>query len=213
MNENELNYSVNEKLKSFTDMALREAYRRKKELIEHTRERTEEQFRQKEIELLENAYHSIQTGTRQNRRELNEEVSRALVEGKKKLFDKRKRIIGDVLKTVDRKLAEYRKSEDYERDMLIQMKKCIEILEDVKYILEADPEEMKTMSEIAEKAGIVFETGTPENEMRGGFILYAANKNMRIDCSFATRKAEARENFLEICKIPIEDGDLLDEKE
>jgi vacuolar-type H+-ATPase subunit E/Vma4 len=212
MNENELNYSVNEKLKSFTDMALREAHKRKKELIEHTRKRTEEQFRQKEIELLENAYHSIQTGTRQNRRELNEEVSRALVEGKKKLFDKRKRIIGDVFKTAEQKLEEYRKSEDYGKDMLGQMKKCIEILDDEKYLLEADPDEIKTMSEIAGKAGIVCETRPSENELGGGFILYAANKNMRIDCSFTTRKKEAREKFLEICKIPIEDGDLLDER-
>lgn len=213
MNGNELNYSVNEKLKSFTDMALREAYRRKKELIEHTQKRTEEQFRQKEIELLENAYHSIQTGTRQNRRELNEEVSKALVEGKKKLFDKRKRIIGDVFKTVNQKLREYRKSENYEKDMLGQMKQCIEILDDEKYILEADPDEVKTISEIAKKTCVVYETGISEKELDGGFIIYAANKNMRVDCSFETRKTEARENFLEICKIPIEDGDLLDEKE
>ena len=83
------NFSVNEKLRSFTDMALREAYKKKNEIVENTAKEIKETLKQKEIELLEEAYRSMQTGTRQNRRERNEAVSKSLVDGIRMMFDKR----------------------------------------------------------------------------------------------------------------------------
>ena len=47
--------------------------------------------------------------------------------------------------------------------------------------------------------------------LQGGFIMYGSSGRKRVDCSFASRLESADRQFLGICKIPIEDGDLLNE--
>ncbi|MFO7612925.1 MAG: hypothetical protein R6W99_10705 [Clostridia bacterium] len=210
MDEFNPNYSVNEKLRSFTDMALREAHKRKKELVESTESKIKQVVKEKEIDLLEDAYHSIQTGTRQNRRELNEAVSKALVDGKKKMFDKRRDIIEDVFKQVAEELAEYKKTTTYPVRIVEDLLESIKIINDSEYIVEVSPGEEKMLGKIVSETGLKAEIETAEEDISGGFIIYGKNKRMRMDCGFLTKTQEAREKFLEMCRIPIEDGDLLD---
>ncbi|MBN2558394.1 MAG: hypothetical protein JXB33_06560 [Clostridia bacterium] len=210
MDEFNPNYSVNEKLRSFTDMALREAHKRKKELVEGTELKIKQTLKEKEISLLENAYHAIQTGTRQNRRELNEAVSKALVDGKRKMFDKRRDIIEDVFKQVRAELAEYKKTTAYPMRIVENLLESIKIIDDSGYIVEACPGEEELLRKIVSETGLEAEIKASAEEILGGFIIYGKNKRMRMDCCFLTKTQQAREKFLEMCRIPIEDGDLLD---
>lgn len=206
------NYSVNDKLRSFTDMALREAYRRKKELVDKTKIDIKRKLKDMEITLLEDAYRLIQIGTRQNRKDINEAISKALVDGKKKMFDKRKDIIEDVFIQVDQKLIKYKITTEYPIRMLEDLLECIVILGDSDYTLEICHEEEDMFKKIIREIGIPAKTISSDEELGGGFILYGNIKRMRIDCSFKTRTLEARQRFLEMCRIPIDDGDLLNDK-
>lgn len=204
------NYSVNEKLRSFTEMALREAYRKKNEIVENTKKEIAETLKNKEIELLEEAYRSMQTGTRQNRRELNQSVSKALVDGKKRMFDKRREIIEDVFEQVKTRLDEYRMTTEYPIKILNDIIKCFGIIEDNEYEIEVNAEEMDLFKKLITEAGMPVKINSSEEDIGGGFIINGITKRIRMDCSFATAILEARENFLEMTRIPIEDGDLLD---
>jgi len=62
------------------------------------------------------------------------------------------------------------------------------------------------------EASMPVEIKVSEDNLGGGFIMNGMTKRIRIDSSFKTAELEAREKFLEICRIPIEEGDLLDGK-
>ena len=126
-------FSVNEKLRSFTDMALREAHRKKREMIEATEKEIAQKKKDMEIHLLEEAYRAMQTGTRLNRKELNEAISQALVDGKSKMFNKRKQIIEDVFKQAGEKLEEYKKSKEYAGAMKDEIIKATKLISEKEY--------------------------------------------------------------------------------
>lgn len=203
-------YSVNEKLKSFTEMALREAYRKKKEILDLTEDENKKTLKNKEIELLEEAYRLMQTGTRQNRRELNESVSKALVDGKRRMFDKRRAIIEDVFKQVIEKLEAYKMTTEYPIKLMNDIFISFSILNDSEYEIEVNKEEEDLFKKLITEAKIPIEIKISEEDLGGGFIMNGITKRIRMDYSFKTAEQEAREKFLEMCRIPIDDGDLLD---
>jgi len=204
------NYSVNEKLKSFTEMALREAHRKKKEILDLTEAEIKKTLKNKEIELLEEAYRSMQTGTRQNRRELNESVSKALVDGKSKMFDKRRAIIEDVFKQVKEKIEAYKKTTAYPVKIMNDIFTCFSIISDSEYEIVVNKDEESLFKKLITEAKIPIEIKISEEKLGGGFIMNGITKRIRMDCSFKTSEQAAREKFLEMCRIPIDDGDLLD---
>ena len=206
------NYSVNEKLRSFTEMALREAHRKKTEIIDKAEKEIKETLKNKEIQLLEEAYRLMQTGTRQNRRDLNESVSKALVDGKKRMFDKRRTIIDDVFEQVKTHLEEYRMTTEYPVKILNDIIICFGIIDDSEYEIEVNAKEEDLFKKLLNEAGIPVEIKISEDDIYGGFIINGITKRVRIDCSFAIAVYEAREGFLEMIRIPIEDGDLLDDQ-
>lgn len=205
-----LDYSLSEKLKSFTEMALREAYRKKKEILELTENDIKSTLKNKEIELLEEAYRLMQTGTRQNRRELNESVSKALVDGKRKMFDKRRDIIEDVFKQVKENLKEYKMTTAYPVKIMNDIMECFRLISDSDYEIEVNEDEVDLFKRLISEAKIPIELKISEEDLGGGFIMNGITKRIRIDCSFKTAEQDARERFLEMCRIPIDDGDLLD---
>lgn len=211
MDEIRNDFSVNEKLRSFTDMALREAHRKKREMLDEIEKEIEQKKKDSEIHLLEEAYRSIQTGTRLSRKELNEAISQALVDGKSKMFNKRKAIIEDVFRRADKRLEEYKNSEGYPKSMKEELIQASELLNEEKFIILADPQDIEMFRELAASIGNGFTVEKSKERLEGGFILYGDSGKKRVDCSFLTRILLAREEFLEICRIPIDDGDLLDE--
>ncbi len=211
MDEMRNDFSVNEKLRSFTDMALREAHRKKREMVEETEKEIGIKKKDMEINLLEDAYRAMQTGTRLNRKELNEAISQALVDGKSKMFNKRKEIIEDVFKQAEKKLEEYKRSDGYAKSMKEELIEAVKLLNENKYTLLTDNKDLDMFKEIAASMGDEFSVVESKESLEGGFIIYGNSGKKRVDCSFITRLSLAREEFLEICRIPIDDGDLLDE--
>ncbi|MCK5759301.1 MAG: V-type ATP synthase subunit E [Clostridiales bacterium] len=205
------NYSVNEKLRSFTEMALKDAYRKKKDIIDNTEKEIRETIKNKEIELLEEAYRSIQTGTRDNKRELNEAISKALVDGKRKMFDKRCAIIEDVFKQVEIRLEKYRTTTEYPLRIMNEIIECFGIIGDSEYEIEVNENEKDLFKKLITESGMPIQIKASDEDIIGGFIMNGITKRIRIDYSFKTAAAEAKGKFLEICRIPIEDGDLLDD--
>lgn len=205
------NSAVNEKLRSFTDMALREAHRRKKELIDETEKEIEQKKKDMEIHLLEEAYRSMQTGTRLSRKELNEAISQALVGGKRRLFNKRKEIIDDVFLQQDKRLKDFKKADGYKDSMKKELKNAIELLTGNKFTIMSDKEDLEMFKSITSAKSGAFTLLKSNKPLEGGFIIYDESMEKRVDCSFITRLNQARDQFLEICSIPIDDGDLLDE--
>ena len=204
------NYSVSEKLKSFTEMALREAYRKKKEILDLTESESKNTLKNKEIELLEEAYRSMQTGTRHNRRELNESVSKALLDGKRRMFDKRRAIIDDVFKQTEEKLKAYKMTTEYPVKIMHDIFESFSIIDDSEYEIEVNEDEEDLFKKLISEAKIPIEIKLSEENLGGGFIMNGMTKRIRMDYSFKTAEQDAREKFLEMCGIPIDDGDLLD---
>jgi vacuolar-type H+-ATPase subunit E/Vma4 len=206
------NLSVNEKLRSFTDMALREAYKKKNEIIENTEKVIRETLKSREIELLEEAYRNMQTGTRQNRRELNDSLSKALVEGKRRMFEKRRTIISEVFKQVREKLDIYRTTPEYPIKIMNDIMEGFAIIGDSTYEIEINGDEKDLFEKLIAEAGLPVSIRISEDDIGGGFIMNGVTKRIRVDCSLAAAEQEARDKFLEMIRMPIEDGDLLDEQ-
>ena len=191
-------------------MALREAYRKKKEILELAENENKNTLKNKEIELLEEAYRSMQTGTRNNRRELNESVSKALLDGKRRMFDKRRAIIDDVFKQAEEKLKVYKMTTGYPVKIMHDIFESFSIIDDSEYEIEVNEDEEDLFKKLIYEAKIPIEIKVSEENLGGGFIMNGITKRIRMDYSFKTAEHDAREKFLEICGIPIDDGDLLD---
>lgn len=204
--------SVNEKLKSFMDMTLREAYKEKAELIENTKKEIRKTVEEKEIKLLEDAYHAIQTGTRQNRRELNEAISKTVVDGKRRMFDKRRDIIKDVFRQVKSDLEKFKRSTEYPLVIVKDLLESIKIIGKDEYIIEINSGEVELLKKISGEIGIAAKISESQEDIIGGFIIYGKNRRIRIDCSFKTKTQEARGYFLEMCTLPMVDGDLMNDE-
>ena len=202
------NISVNEKLRGFTDIALKEAYRRKEHIIDTAEKENSEAKKKKELEFLEEAYYAIQNGTRKLRKELNESVSKALVDGKKKMFEKRREIIDDIFSKVANKLREFTKTDDYKRYIIDNINESIKAIGKDQYELYVNKDETELYRDILDKEEIDLSIKESSKDIMGGFIIFGLRKRLMADCSFKIKMQKAREDFLEYCNLPIKDGDL-----
>jgi hypothetical protein len=71
-----------EKFKKFSYMVMKEAEDRKNEIIAEAKELSKETISAKEIEFLEGAYRRIQDSLHKTEKELNEKISKAILDSK-----------------------------------------------------------------------------------------------------------------------------------
>jgi len=186
-----------EKLKKFSYMVMREADARKKELISQAEKESTEIISERELQLLKKAYEQIHESLDIIDKDCNEEVSRAILASKQKLFNRREEIIQQVFSNVEEKLKAFKNRDEYKNYMIERILRSLEEIGPGEILIYADSDDIPLIEEIRTKTGNRFQLSESEEQLIGGFIICNKTKGLLYNYSFANGLNQERVSFLE----------------
>ncbi len=191
-------------LAGFKDAVLKSASAEKSALIDKYNEMKKLKFSEIENGILSKAYTAIQKDIDAIRNEYRAKIAAAEQDARKKLIEKRLSIEEKVFEKATVNILAFTESPAY-KDFLV--KKAEEIKTDLpscdgmKILLRA-----KDMVYKSELENIISSAKAEECETikLGGFIINAAEKNMRFDCTLDSLLKEQRKHFLTTANIQVD---------
>ncbi len=193
------------KIEHFKSEIMNDVADKRKIIEKHVYDKLEKDYKEKEFRFLEEAYEIIQTGLKNIDKEKNEVISKAQMENKVRLLAKRKEIIDTVFKKAKEKIAEYTKTKEYNKQLILDIHKHMELLGEGEYVIylnHQDKELYKDVKNQFKDSKVVFER--KYIEMLGGCKLHNTTKNTYLDDSIAKRLEQEEDDFLQYCGIDIE---------
>ena len=188
---------IEEKLRNFSYMIMREADARKKKIILQANKDSEATIAEKELQLLKKAYERIHESMDIIERDCNEEVSKAILESKKKLFHRREEIIRQVFSNVEEKLIAFKNTDEYKNYMIERILRSLEEIGPGEILIYADSEDLPLIDEIRTKTGNRFQLSESEERLIGGFIISNKTKGLLYNYSFTNGLNQEKASFLE----------------
>ncbi|MGI6086230.1 MAG: V-type ATP synthase subunit E [Acetivibrionales bacterium] len=188
---------IEEKFNKFSYMVMKEANKRKKEMISQAEKDSAEMLSEKEALCLKKAYDHIHESLVKIEREHNEEVSKAILDSKQTLFNRREEIIQSVFSNVRGKLEEYKRSEDYMSFMKEIIMEGLEKIGHGEIQIFADHEDISLIEEIRVELGASFNLSESEEHLLGGCLMCNKTRGIMYDCSFIDRLEAEKSSFLE----------------
>lgn len=201
---------LSEKLKKFSTEVLSEANESSQKKWQEFTEKLAAEYDKKETAFLEEGYHTIQNGLKQIDREKSGRMSKALMDNRQQVLQKRAEIVNRVFEQLKVKLVEYTKTEEYLAVLDKRIEKTLLILGSgqCRIVLTASDFARAQMI-MAKYPQTTFETEAKQVKipMIGGCQGYHEEKNIFYDNSFARQLVDKRENFLQemAAELKIED--------
>lgn len=195
---------TDEKLGKFSEMVMQESGRKKSEHIHQAELDKKEFIASSEIQYLKNAYEKIQDVVRRLDKEYNEEVSKAIVESKQALFNRRDEIIELVFSGARKRLLNFVKTDEYKplMESLIKLALAGAGNGEIRVVVEA--EDLALFEEIRKKLNADFAVMENNDAMIGGFLIINKNRGFIWDYSFLSRLTKERTSFLEKYALSID---------
>ena len=186
-----------EKLKKFSYMVMREADARKKKIILEANKDSDAVIAERELQLLKKAYEQIHESLDIIERDCNEEVSKAILASKQKLFNRREEIIRQVFSNVEEKLIAFKNTDEYKNYMIERILRSLEEIGPGEILIYADGDDLPIIEEIRSKTGNRFQLSESEERLIGGFIICNKTKGLMYNYSFANWLNQEKASFLE----------------
>lgn len=183
---------------------MKEANEKKKQIIAEAETQHKESIAAGEIRFLKEAYERIQQTVRKIDKEVNEEISKAILESKQALFNRRDEIINSVFENVKKQLVSFRNSDNYKTFLEGRLSAGLEQVGSGDIQVLVDIEDLPIMEQINKSSGFGFTIAESEEQLLGGFLMLNREKGFMCDFSYKTRLAEERSAFLENYGISID---------
>lgn len=198
-----------EKLLHFTDVVVKDAMREsdaQRQLLAQTRTRTLERV-QEEAKEAARAYYDREAA--RIRAEAGREISKHLMESKRKIYLRRKEIGAEVFDKVRARVAEYTASPEYFPHLRELLRTAAEQLPGAKRVyLRLRREDLPLGEELARAIApveVVCEEGAFS---MGGLALSCPELGLQVDCSFDNRLEELAGHFAESFGLSVSDDAL-----
>ena len=193
-----------EKLREFSYTIMKEADEKKKDIIVQAKKVCQEAINANEIQCLKQAYEHIQEAVHKFEKEKNEEVSKAIIESKHTLFNRRCEIIESIFQHVKEKLFEFRHSEDYKNYIGNIVHQGLSQAGQGDITILADNEDLPLLEEVRANSEISFRISESDDQLLGGCLVVNETKGFICDYSFSSHLKEERATFLENYGISID---------
>lgn len=193
-----------EKLGKFSEMVMQDAYRKKNERIRQAEEDKQETIAASEIQYLQKAYEKIQDAVRKFDKEFNEEISKAIVESKEAMFNRRDEIIHAVFTNVRNRLQEFARGKEYPAWIEKTLTSALQKAGDGKISITVGEEDLELFREIRTRLGTDFDISESDEDIIGGFLILNRDRGLVWDYTFLNRLKEERAAFLERIPLSIE---------
>lgn len=192
--------SMTKKLNTFTSLVLKDASKKREEILEMVEREHNEKLTERENEFLQKAYEEIQNAVSEARKNSNELVLKEELEAKKQLLLCRQKIISEVMDEAEKRLREFALSEGYEEWLLEKTKKSLaEVGEGSKTVYIA-PNDLRCKEALLQIENITVEA---DNTIFGGVKVYNSDKRIASDYSFNEMLAEEKRKFLQSSGLSI----------
>lgn len=191
---------LSEKLKKFSMEVLGTANENSQRQWEDFIEQQKKEYDRKETEYLESGYNMIQQGLKKIDKEKSSRLSKAVMESRQQVLQKRVEIIEQVFTELQKRLLEYTKSEEYRRLLQKRVNQTIDMLgEGEKKIIltAADMDRIDQKAFAGKQVQFEAEKRMAKGGMIGGARGYHLEKNIFYDNSFAGQVEKKKEDFLQ----------------
>lgn len=200
------------KLDKFNKIIMEDVQERKQSIDKQVHDKLAKDFEEKELQFLQEAYATIQSGLKQIDREKNELLSKTLMENKVLLLNKRQSIIHEVFSEARKRIKAYTDTEAYRDKLIEDIKKHLEFMGEGDYMIYINYEDKEWYDDlVAAFPGYTIHLEKKYVDMLGGVKVHNLTTNLFIDDSMQKQLEEEEENFLQECGIEVEEQ--IDEEE
>jgi len=194
---------IDEKINHFSNIIFTKAAKEKDEILQNIEVKRKEILRKKELEYLEKAYENIQTGLRRLDKEKNEIISRSIMDGKKRILNKREAIINLIIENTKEKLSQFVRSDEYEDYLVRTIKRGLEEMQgqagQIEILLCKEDEIL--INKLNEKFDVQFIISEKMNGMIGGCLIYNKGNNTLINNTIKDDLYAKKQSIMEMTKL------------
>ena len=199
-----------EKLLHFTDAVMKNAARESDELrrqLAEKRTRTLQQVRE-EAQEAARAYYDREAA--KIRAEAGREISKYLMDGKRKIYLRRKEIGQEVFGKVRERIAQYTASAEYPKHLENLLAQAMKLLPGARHVsLRLRKEDLHLAPQLMRIIAPVEAECEEGSFSLGGLALRCPELGLRVDCSFDNRLEELSGHFAESFGLSVSDEDEL----
>lgn len=182
-----------EKLKAFSDMALRAAIMQKQEILNEIKEQVNEVQTKIKEETLKKAEQNLREETEKAVRQRNEAISKVNLENKKITIEKRKELIEQMYQNVRKQISEFTKTADYENWLVKKVTAAKELLNGENLVVYISEKDSALKEAVAQKANIKVEID--EEISLGGCKTVNPDRRTLVDDTLQKKLEEAFSEF------------------
>ena len=186
---------INKKIESFRETVLKDAEKKKSELMAEMDQVRRETYANAENEALNHAYNVIQKEKNGIIKERHEKVSKIMADSKKALLKKREEILQKVYGELYIRIDEYRRTEEYKNFLLESMRDGIKSVGNGDIAVIIDEKDKEYIPMLQESSA--YPVSADSAEIIGGSRVINRTKNIICDNSLAEKLAEVKAGFLE----------------
>lgn len=195
--------SINNKLDKFSNTIYTKATKEKEDIIKKAEKNRTKALKEKELGCLEEAYLNIQHSIRSIDQQKKEMVSKALMEQKKSLLNRREEIIEKVFNLAKNKLKEYTLTEEYKSYLFQTIEANVKQIGhgDINIIISRNDE--KYLPELKERFGHHISIYDGYDDIIGGCIVENAINKRYINDTLLKSLKEKSQEFIKICNMKL----------
>lgn len=180
---------IDTKLEEFSNLVLQEASQEKRKILDQIRLKVNEANKKSRQEIIDKAEMDLKIATEKEAKLKNEELSKAAIEAKKIVIEKRKELINNMYNTVISQLNEFVNSEQYPMWLIKQIDEAKTQLDDNNITVYIGKADEKINLETNAKIQI-------DNEITiGGCKIISEKKHMLVDNTLSKKLEEAFSQF------------------
>lgn len=195
---------INDKTSNFLKAIDKYAKEQQKEIKLKANEFKIKELQKAEAEVLRDSYHLIQREMANMRKKIDGQVSKAEIENKRKLLEKRREITENVFKEAEEKLKEFTETEGYLNFLLRCSKNISKVLDDAPDIkLYVKQSDLKFSEELKKAFGKNCEILDSKKIKIGGIVGKILSIGINIDETLDSKLENEREWFAENSKLSI----------
>jgi len=202
---------VNDSLENFSRIVLEKAFKIRDDMEDDLKKRTEKTMEEKENFYLEEAYRKIQAGKSKIIQEVNKNISKVKLEGKKELIIKRNEIIEEVFNNIIIRIKEFIDSDNYYEWLFNKIKGSVKtIADDNDILININKTDEKHVNDLENDLNDYFKTKQikvciiPDNDIIGGAVILGKSKNFLINISIKEKMKDVKGQFLKQSKMTVE---------
>lgn len=190
--------NYDKKLNDFILHVMQEANRKKEQIEAELAAEKKRMLEEKEMEFLTAAYQLIQKEKNIAYKKANDKISKASMEHRRALFQKREQIISDVFNNVKKRIDEFLESPAYEDFLLGRVRKALELLGPGQITIYLDERDMRFSDVIKNTfsayAPAVVASDTP---IIGGCIVENKTAHRIVEDTIAERLETEKSRFVQ----------------